>query len=153
MSIVMALNNLLEEFARTTPGLIEVIVSNEDGWEIQRYEKIKTTYKPHLGTMGSVIIGSSKILVSKTKRRKLNIIVMEFEKGYILIAPCHKYGVLSVFVDHNVQLGFIRTKTFKLAIKIIKAFKEYEASLEKEQDTDDQLEDIAKILHEIDRES
>ena len=113
------LKSLLEEFLKVE-GISAAVVVGRDGFVIESAVSGKVDLDS-LGAMVSTGLGTSEVMGTTLGRGKLHQMLVELEKGPILLSPLSPDELIVIVADSSSNIGKIRFELKKNRDRIIAA--------------------------------
>ena len=113
------LKTLLEEFLRVE-GISAAVVVGRDGFVIESAVSGKIDIEA-LGAMASTGLGTSEAMGSTLEKGELSQMIVELEKGPILLSPLSPDELIAIVADTSANIGRIRYELKKNKQRIVAA--------------------------------
>ncbi len=113
------LKTLLEEFLRVE-GISAAVVVGRDGFVIESAVAAKVDIEA-LGAMASTGLGTSEAMGSTLEKGELSQMIVELEKGPILLSPLSPDELIAIVADTSANIGRIRYELKKNKQRIVAA--------------------------------
>ena len=113
------LKTLLEEFLRVE-GISAAVVVGRDGFVIESAISGNVDIEA-LGAMASTGLGTSEAMGSTLEKGELSQMIVELEKGPILLSPLSPDELIAIVADTSANIGRIRYELKKNKQRIVAA--------------------------------
>jgi predicted regulator of Ras-like GTPase activity (Roadblock/LC7/MglB family) len=108
------LKDLLSEFVKVEGTHVAVVV-DWDGFVIEGVSKDGAFAMEAIGAVISTSLGSTQVIGRELEVGSVNLAMLEFDKGTVLVRVLGNQGILAVLVDVQATLGLMRHQIRKLA--------------------------------------
>jgi len=99
-----------------------------------------------MGPISHAIFSGNLEQGERASLKRMNLLSLEFSKGFILIKPCFNDHIISVAVDENANIGFIRLKLSQAVEKINKILTEKPKAKAKPENVEQELKDALELI-------
>ena len=117
--MVLMLKQILSEFLRLD-GVSAAVVVGRDGFVIESAMSGKVDIEA-LGAMASTGVGTSEAMGTELGKGQLTQMLVELEKGPILLSPLSLDELIAIVADNGANVGRIRYELKKNRERIIAA--------------------------------
>ena len=108
------LKDLLNVFLKTEGTKVALVV-DWDGFVIEGVSQDGDTGMDAIGAVISTSLGSTQVIGRELQVGSVNLAMLEFDKGTVLVRVLGESGILALLVDPSANLGLPRHQIRKLA--------------------------------------
>ena len=108
------LKSLLEDLVKVDGTRVAMVV-DWDGFVIEGASKDLAFELDAIGAVISTSLGSTQVIGRELQVGSVNLAMLEFDKGTVLVRVLGRQGILAVLVDPQATLGLIRHHIRKYA--------------------------------------
>lgn len=108
------LKDLLNVFLKTEGTKVALVV-DWDGFVIDGVSQEGDTSMDAIGAVISTSLGSTQVIGRELQVGSVNLAMLEFDKGTVLVRVLGESGILALLVDPSANLGLPRHQIRKLA--------------------------------------
>ncbi|HNX94997.1 MAG TPA: roadblock/LC7 domain-containing protein [Holophaga sp.] len=108
------LKDLLSDFMKVEGTRVAVVV-DWDGFVIDGVAKDSEFGLDAIGAVISTSLGSTQVIGRELQVGNVNLAMLEFERGTVLVRVLGQQGILALLVDPEATLGLMRHQIRKIA--------------------------------------
>jgi uncharacterized protein len=109
---------LLEDFARSTPGVIHALVVSSDGLRLAATPQVGTVLADQLSAATSGLVSLARGTASMLSSPPLSQIILEMEGGYLFATSISQGSILAVNTRRSADLGLVGYEMTMLASRV-----------------------------------
>lgn len=145
---LVGISSVLEELYSSDKHIISVVLVDDVGLLLFSAGLGKDDPKELvMGPISHAIFSGNMEQGERAEMKRMDLLTLEFSKGFILIKPCFKNHIISVAMDKNANIGLIRLKLSKVLEKVNKILMEKPKAPQKPEIVEKDLKDVLKLIN------
>lgn len=145
---LVGISSVLEELYSSDKHIISVVLVDDVGLLLFSAGLGKDDAKELvMGPISHAIFSGNMEQGERAGMKRMDLLTLEFSKGFILIKPCFKNHIISVAMDKNANIGLIRLKLSKVLEKVNKILMEKPKAPQKPEIVEKDVKDVLKLIN------